>query len=111
MVKLNGCIFWLNMINYYKNTIVSGKKLTVVLNKNLIVNSFIIKKIIKSKIRYYGDKATDFYEKEIPKAGYDYACLAVIAIDCVFKKDGNYYLQAFLKECEYMGKEKNWLDT
>ena len=36
----------------------------------------------------------------------NYTCLAVILIDFVLKKDENYYLQVFLKECKYIEKEK-----
>ena len=43
------------------------------------------KKFIKTKIRCYVEEATDFHVKKIPKPGYDYACLAVIAIDSVLK--------------------------
>ena len=36
----------------------------------------------------------------------NYTCLAVILIDFVLKKDENYYLQVFLKECKYIEREK-----
>ena len=47
----------------------------------------------------------------MPKAGSDYICLAVIIIDCALKKSENYYPQVFLKQCNYIEKEKkviNW---
>ena len=53
----------------------------------------------------YGDETTDFHNKEMPKADSDYTCLAVISVDSALKKDENYYLQAFLKECKYIVKE------
>ena len=34
------------------------------------------------------------------------ACLAAILIDFVHKKDANYYLQVFSKECYQIEKEK-----
>ena len=42
----------------------------------------------------------------IPEAGSNYICCSVTLIDFVFKKNENYYLQVFLKECKYIEKEK-----
>ena len=64
------------------------------------------KKILKVKIRSYGNEATDFHNKEIPKVGSNYTCLVLILIDFIFKKDEYYCLQVFLKECKYFEKEK-----
>ena len=47
------------------------------------------KKFLKTKIKYYGDEATYFYDKEIPKVESSYTCLAVILIDAVLKKYKN----------------------
>ena len=63
---------------------------------------------MKTKINVYADEATDFRNKEMPKIGSNHTCLAVITIDLVFKKDENYYLQMYLKDCKY--KEKKLLD-
>ena len=41
---------------------------------------------------------------EIPKAGSNHTCLAVISLDSTLNKDGNYYPQLFLKECKYIKK-------
>ena len=54
---------------------------------------------MKSKIRSYGDEVPDFQDKEVPNVGSNYTCL-VILVDSVLKKDGNYFLQVFLKECK-----------
>ena len=64
------------------------------------------KKFLKTKTRSYSDEAREFHDKEIPKAGSNYTCLVVTLLDSVLKKDENYYLQAFLKECKYVEKEK-----
>ena len=64
------------------------------------------KKFLKAKMKFYGDEATDFHDKEIPKVGSNCTSLAVILIDFVLKKDEKYYLQMFLKECKYIEKEK-----
>ena len=64
------------------------------------------KKFLKTKMKSYSDEATDFHDKEIPKAGCNHTCLAVITIDSALKKDDNYYLQVFLKEWKYTEKEK-----
>ena len=34
----------------------------------------------------YSNEATDFPDKEIPKTGSDYTCLAVISVDSALKK-------------------------
>ena len=57
------------------------------------------KDFLKTKIKSRGDEVTDFYDKEIPKVDYSYNCLLVISLDTALKKDGNYYLQVFLREC------------
>ena len=36
------------------------------------------KKNLKTKIKPYGDEATDFHDKEMPKMEPNHACLAVI---------------------------------
>ena len=46
-----------------------------------------------------------FTIKKIPKLGSNYTSLAVISSDSALKKDENYYLQVFLKECKYIGKK------
>ena len=62
-------------------------------NSEILCNN----KILRTKIKSFGDEATDFHDKKFPEAGSSYACLAVILIDFVLKKDEKYYLQAFLK--------------
>ena len=41
----------------------------------------------------------------MPKAGSNHTCLAAITNDSILKKEENYYLQVFLKECQYIAKE------
>ena len=60
---------------------------------------------MKTKIKSHGDEGTDFYEKEILKLDSNHTCLAVITLNSALNKDGNYYLQVFLKECKYIGKK------
>ena len=62
------------------------------------------KEFLKTKIKSHGDKVTDFYSKESPRVEYNHTCLAVISLDSSLKKDDNYYLQVFLKECKYIEK-------
>ena len=50
-------------------------------------------------------KFTDFYSKEITKLEFNYTSLAVISLDSAPKKDGNYYPQVFLKECNTLKKK------
>ena len=56
------------------------------------------KNFLKTKIKFYGDQVTDFFDKEISKEGTTHTCLAVISLDSSLKKDENYYPQKFL-EC------------
>ena len=50
-----------------------------------------IKKDLKTKIKPYGDKATDFYDKKIPEVGSNHICLAVIILYSALRKDEIYY--------------------
>ena len=40
----------------------------------------------------------------MPTASSDHTSLAVMTIDSILKKDGNYYPQTYLKECKYVEK-------
>ena len=60
---------------------------------------------MKTKVKSYSDKVRDFYNKEIPKVDSNYTCLAVTILDSALKKDENYYLQVFLKDCKYITKK------
>ena len=82
-----------------------GVKSVIALKKNLTANSATIKMFLKSKVRSYGDKTTNFLTIKIPEVGPNYICWWAILIDSVLKKDENYYLQVFLKECKYIEKE------
>ena len=57
-----------------------------ILKKNLIVNLSTIKKYLKIEINSYGDEATDFYNKEMPKVRSNHFCLAGISLDSALKK-------------------------
>ena len=63
-------------------------------------------KSLKTKIKSQSDEATDFHNNEISKASSNHTCLAGISLDSALNKDGNYYPQVSLKECEYIEKEK-----
>ena len=60
---------------------------------------------MKTKIKTYDDKATDFYDKEIQKVDSNYTCLEVISLDSALKKDKNYYPQMFLEKGKYIEKK------
>ena len=57
---------------------------------------------MKTKTKSHGNEVTDFYDKKIPKVDSNHTCLAIISLDSASKKDDSYYLQVFLKECEYI---------
>ena len=42
-------------------------------------------------MKSHGDKVTNFDDKKNPKVDSSYTCSAVISLDSVLKKDGNYY--------------------
>ena len=44
--------------------------------KNICMRAVHNKKFLKTDMLSYGKEATDFHDKEIPKAGSDYASLA-----------------------------------
>ena len=54
----------------------------------------------------YGDEATDIHARKIPEEGSTYFGWLVISIDSIRKKDKNYYLQVFSKECYQIEKER-----
>ena len=41
---------------------------------------------MQTKVKCYGDEATDFHAHDIPKASFDYSCLAVINVNSALKK-------------------------
>ena len=63
---------------------------------------------MKTKIKFHGDEVTDFYDKKVSKTDSNPICLAVISLDSALKKDDNYYLQVFLKECKYIDVNYRW---
>ena len=58
---------------------------------------FTIKIFLKTKVKSNVDDATDFHDKEIPKVGSNYICLAVILINFILIKEENGYPEVFLK--------------
>ena len=60
---------------------------------------------LKTKRKSHSNEITDFYDKKIPKIDSNHTCLAVTSLDSTLKKDDNYYLQVFLKECKYIEKK------
>ena len=56
-------------------------------------------------MKSHGNEVTDFYDKKNSKVDSNHTCLAVIRLDFALKKDDNYYLEVFLKECKYIEKK------
>ena len=46
-----------------------------------------------------------FIAKQYLKKNLNYIYWLVVLIDSLLKKDENFYLQVFLRECKYFGKE------
>ena len=63
------------------------------------------REFLKTKIKSHGDEVTDFYDDQIPRLDSNHTFLAVISLDSALKKDDNYYLQVFLKECKFIEKK------
>ena len=62
--KLNECISLLKMMSYWKDMTVFKIRVTSSIKKELVCEPIYNKKILKTKIRSYGDEATDFHRKE-----------------------------------------------
>ena len=56
------------------------------------------KEFLKNKMKSYGEKVTDFYDKKFPRVDSYHTSLAVISLNSAVKKDENYYPHVFLKE-------------
>ena len=68
------------------------------INSKPFYNNF----FFKTKIKSHRDEVTDFLDEWISKIDSNNTCLTVISLDSAFNKNENYFLQAFLKECEYI---------
>ena len=75
-------------------------------------------KYIKTKIKTYKDSIiTNSYDKtgfkEVPEEKVPHKCLSIIILDFILYAYEKQYLQTFLEECKYMGKNiksKNYID-
>ena len=65
MVKLSECSFWLKIIAYWENIIWNKARLDI--EKELDSESVNYKTFLKTKIKSYSEKVTDFYSTKIPK--------------------------------------------
>ena len=63
------------------------------------------KTFLKTKTAFYGDKATNFHDKEGPKLDSSYTFLAVMSLNCFLEVYEKYYPQLFLKECKCFENE------
>ena len=71
-----------------------------------VIVSIKIKMIAKLSI-IFENHFHGLHDKEVRKVGSNYTCLAVISLETFhLKRNENYYLQEFLKECKYTEKEK-----
>ena len=62
---------------------------------------------MKTKIKFYVDEVTDFFDNKISKVDSNHTFLAVISLYSALNKDRNYYPQVFLKECKLL-LDINW---
>ena len=82
-------------------------KSALILRENLIANLFTVKNCLKTKILSYGNEATDFCDKEIPKPGSNYTYLEVVTIDSALKKMKTIKHKCFLKQCKNIEKNSH----
>ena len=104
MRKLNGYIFWIKIITYWKNIILFGIKWTLILKKEFDSQPVYNKIFLKTETKSYGYEVTDFHDKEILKVDSNCTCLVVISLDSIVKRDENYYPQVFLKSVNTLEK-------
>ena len=91
--------FLLRTMTYWTNNTIWDKVSTDI-KKEFDTEPVYDKKFLKTKIKSYGNEATDFRDKEELEVGPNYTCLAVTSLDSALKRDQNYYLQVFLKQCK-----------
>ena len=92
-------------MNDQKNIMKFGKKLKLLLKKNLIANLHKMKKL-KAKIKSYNGKInTNFHNNKIQKKDSRFICLSVILINSFFRTGKTYYHQVFLEELEYIADD------
>ena len=80
-------------------------KISADIKKEFDKKSFYKKEHLKTKIKSLDDEITDFYDKKFPKVDSSDTCLAVISLGSALKKNDNYYLPLFLKDCKYIEKK------
>ena len=105
MDKQNGCTFLIEDDDILKKYNTIWGNVSADIKKDFDSEPAYNKEFLKTKIRSHGDKVTDFYDKEIPKVDSTNTCLAVSSLEFALKKDGNYCLQVFLRECKYTEKK------
>ena len=93
------------MMTYQKNIILFGIKSASDIKKEFDNEPVYSKEFLKTKIKSHGDDLTDCYDKKVLKVDSNHACLLVIGLDSVLKKDDNYCSQEFLKGCKYIEKK------
>ena len=80
-------------------------KVSANIKKEFDIESVYNKNFLKTKIKSHWNGVTGFYDTKIAKIDSNNTCLAEISLDSSLKKDENYYLQVFLKECKYIEKK------
>ena len=63
----------------------------LILKKEFDCESVYDKNLLKTKVKSFGDKVTDFYDKKILKVDSNYIYLAVISLDFALRKNKNCY--------------------
>ena len=75
------------------------KKVSNITKKEIDSKPVYNEKHLKTKIKSYDGKInTNFYKNKILREGSQWICLSAILIESVYRKDKDYYLQAFLED-------------
>ena len=95
MFKLNGC--FVNKDDDLLKNITIWYKVALMLKKN-VSEPVKNRRFLKTKINLMVTELQTFL------VDFNHTCLAVINLYSALKKDENYYLQVFLKECKHTKK-------
>ena len=92
-----------------KNLRTFGKKFAAVTKKKkkIDIEPVYNEKYLEAQLKSYNGKiTTKFCNNLIPKEGSQLICLSITLTDSIFRSCKNYYPQVFLKEYNYVVKEK-----
>ena len=94
MFKLNGYVFCLKMITYWKNILLFWINSAAILKKDFDSKPVYNKKVFENQIKFYGNETINFHE-EVPTIGSTHICLIVITVDSPLKTEKTVICKCF----------------